>query len=204
MTARAEQYAEGRVEVSVGPAGISDLRIALEKGLEIAGRVVDTAGRGLGDLIVLATSTERFASTKSLADGTFRLGGLKDGTLNLATGSAEAGYAVKAAVKVGARDVKLTLRPAGRVHLLVRGPDGAPLPKVYANVVSVDGARVKVPVYGQGGTDASGVVVLPVPPGSLEIALSSQTYRGSVNVPVAEGANVPVEVTLTERTEVQR
>ena len=204
VAARAEQYAEGRVEVSVGPEGVTDLRIALEKGLEIAGRVVDAAGRGLGDLVVLATSTERATAARTLADGAFRFGGLTDGAFALVAGSPEAGFAVKAPVRPGAKDLRLTLRPAGRLQILVRGPDETPLAKVYPRVIAIDGVRVRVPVYGQGGTDTSGLALLPVPPGNLEIELRGETYRGSLRVSVAEGATVPVEMTLTERAEAPR
>ena len=54
---------------------------------------------------------------------------------------------------------------------------------------------------GQGPTDASGVVVLPAPPGNLEIEVRSDRYKGTLRLTVAEGATVPAEITLTESTD---
>ena len=58
LHARAEGYRNSISDVTVGEAGSSDLRVELEHGLEIRGRVLDPGGRPLSGITVSARSDE--------------------------------------------------------------------------------------------------------------------------------------------------
>ena len=120
----------------------------------------------------------------------------------MCAGAELAGYAVRMGVSPGGPDVTLTLRPAAKVRLAVKGPDGAPLPKVWANVTKLAGAPIAVPWGGpRQPTDAAGLTEMAVPAGALEIEASDSKYKGTAKVTVAEGATASAEVTLTEPVE---
>ncbi len=202
LFAHGEGYTQAQSEVTVDASGTSGLRVELERGLEIRGRIVDLRGRGLSGIDVFASSDDKgMGMGRTLADGTFRVGGLAPTTYNLCTGDPLAGYAVQAGVRPGDSDVALTVRPAGTVRLVVKGPDGAPLAKAHAFVTKVDGGRVQVPFAGgRGPTDSSGVTQLSSPAGSVEIQVSAEKLSGTTQAVVGEGATVDVEVTLKEPT----
>jgi hypothetical protein len=195
--ARADDYRQAHSEVTVDPAGTSDLRLELERGLDVSGRVLDRRGRAVSGIDVLATGEDHHSAYgQTLPDGTFHLGGLAATTYNLCAGAELAGYAVRAGVRPGDSEVSLTLRPGGTVRLLVKGTSGAPLAKAYAFVSKVDGAAVEVPSTA-GPTDSSGFAEVPVPAGALQLSVGAEKYRvGTAQVQVGEGAAVNVEVTL--------
>jgi uncharacterized GH25 family protein len=85
LEARAEGYRRAVRDVEVTAAAAVDF--ALERGLEISGRVVDDAGSPVpGARLLLIAGQNAFNSprTASEADGTFRFSGLQDGTYRLA------------------------------------------------------------------------------------------------------------------------
>jgi hypothetical protein len=105
-------------------------------------------------------------------------------------------------VAPGGADITLTLRPASRVRLLVKGPDGSPLAKAYAFVTKLGGAPINVPFMGgRGPTDSTGVTEIATPAGALEIDVRAENYKGTVKVSVGEAATATTEVTLTEPIE---
>jgi Carboxypeptidase regulatory-like domain len=197
--AGADDYRQARSEVTVDPAGTSDLRLELERGLDVRGRVLDRRGRAVSGIGVIAMSEDHDAAYgQTLPDGTFRIGGLAATTYNLCAGAELAGYAVRAGVRPSDSDLSLTLRPGGTVRLLVMGTSGAPVPKAHAHVSRIDGAAVDVPYSGDGGpTNSSGFTELPVPAGALQLSVGAEKYKTSTaQVQVGEGAAVSVEVTL--------
>ena len=196
--AGADDYRQAHSEVTVDPAGTSGLRLELERGLDVRGRVLDRRGRAVSGVGVTATSVDYdSAYGQTLPDGTFRLGGLGPSTYSLCAGAELAGYAVRAGVRPGDSELSLNLRPGGKVRLLVRGTSGAPVPKAHAYVSNVDGAAVEVPDAGGAPTNSSGFTELPVPAGALQLSVGAEKYRvGNTQVQVGEGATVSVEVTL--------
>jgi hypothetical protein len=197
--ARADDHRRAQSEVKVDGAGTSDLRLELERGLDLKGRVLDRRGRAVSGVEVFAVSEDAdFAYGQTLPDGTFRIGGLATASYNLCAGAELAGYAVRAGERPGDSEVSLTLRPGGTVRVLVKGPEGAPLPRAYASVSKVDGAVVNVPsTGGEGPTNASGITQIPSPAGAVELSVDAETFQGTtVQALVGEGATVNVEVTL--------
>jgi hypothetical protein len=166
------------------------------------GRIVDAGGQGVSSVQIMAAPAAGEGDpgfARALPDGSFRLSRLAARAYNLCAGNQLAGYAVQNGVSPGGSDVVLTLRPASRVRLLVKGPNGAPMPKVWGNVMTVGGARVIVPwMNGREPSDANGVMELPTPPGTVQIDLSGEEFKGRVTATVAAGATASTEVTLTE------
>jgi large repetitive protein len=204
LSARAEGYGVTNLAATVGASGLSDARLELEKGLEIRGRVLDASGRGVASARVDARAGESsdFGGAEALADGSFRISGLAAKPYNLCAGSELAGYAVRTSVSPGGPETTLTLRRAARVRLVVKGPDGAPVPKAWASVTKLGGAAISVPRTGIfGTTDSTGVTEIATPAGTLEIVVRAEKYEGTVGVTVAEGATVTSEVTLAESVE---
>jgi protocatechuate 3,4-dioxygenase beta subunit len=201
---RLEADAPGRkrtvLPLSVGPAGLSDVRVEMERGVELRGRVVDIAGRPAPNLeVVAADAMGDFAgSVYTLADGSFRMGSLGEEPYTLVTGGDLMGWAVRGGVTPGGDAVTLVLRPGGRIALRVLGPDGRPVEHAYPEVLRVDGLRVVMP-GGWGSTDANGFVEIGAPAGRLEVEADSRegTGRGAVSVPA--GATVPLEIPVSPR-----
>jgi hypothetical protein len=202
LSARAEGYGVAKIAATVGPSGLSDARLELEKGLEIKGRVLDASGQGVSSIRVQATGPAVYAGAETLPDGSFRISGLADKPYNLCAGADLAGYAVRMGIAPGGADITLNLRPASRIRLLVKGPDGSPLPKAWAFVTKLGGAAINVPFMGgRGPTDSTGVTEIATPAGALEIDVHAEKYKGTATVTVGEGATATSEVTLTEPIE---
>jgi len=203
LTARAEGFAEYAQELSVGDDGISGLRLELERGREISGRVVNISGQGVAgvqvqSLGVRGPKDRSFAGVTTLGDGSFTLRGLSDLTYNVCAAAELSGFACRTGVKPGVKDVTLTLQPGGRIRLLILGPDGAPIAGAYPSVAKFNGADVAVPGYGYGPSDATGHTELPAPVGALELVCSTEKAKGRATVTVGVGQIVDAEIRLTE------
>jgi protocatechuate 3,4-dioxygenase beta subunit len=203
LSARAEGYGVASLVVTVDASGLSDARLELEKGLAIKGRVLDASGRGISGIRVQSrTGESEYGGAETLPDGSFHISGLAAKPYNLCAGTELAGYAVRTGVSPGGADVTLTLSPASRVRLFIKGPDGSPLPKAYASVTKLDGAFISVPFMGgRGPTDSTGLTEIPTPAGALEIEVRGDKYKGTAKASVGEGATATSEVTLTEPVE---
>ena len=127
----AEGYVPDERTLSVGEAGVDDVRVELARGLEISGRVTDPAGRPAGDLEILAQSESDSASTygRVLPNGSFRVRGLVAGTHALSVGSERSGFGYQAGIVAGATDVRLTLHPASPLRVRVVDVSGRPVAK---------------------------------------------------------------------------
>jgi len=185
--------------LNVPPEGLADVRVEMERGLEVRGRVVDGAGRPAPNLEVTATAvSEVYVETVwTLGDGSFRIGGLGDEACTLATGSDLAGWAVRGNVRPGGEPVTLSLRPGGRVAVRAVGADGLPMKDASAYVQRVDGLPVSMP-GDSGATDANGLAEIGAPAGlvGIEAAARDQTGRGSVTVRPGETAPLTVVLQL--------
>jgi hypothetical protein len=189
-------YRPAQTSVTVGTAGAPEIRFALSKGQSISGRVIDSSGRGIGGLSVMARgpqSSGGFGVT--LADGSFQIGGLGSQPHTLTVFSDAGLFAAQSDVAAGTKDVELALRPAGRVRLSVTGPGGSPLGGARAALVSVDGKPFAA-WRGAKTTDATGLIEFPAPTGSVEIDVRNGTLQGQATAGVASGETAEVSISL--------
>lgn len=85
LEARAEGYRRTARDVEVA-AGTSTVDFRLERGLEVSGRVVDDAGNPVPGVQIILVAGRNFMDAprgSSGGDGTFRLGGVQDGTYRI-------------------------------------------------------------------------------------------------------------------------
>jgi len=187
--------------ISVGPSGLTDVRLALARGGAIVGVVQDAAGRPLSDVELSAHPVDESTAyaqevwAESRPGGAFRLEGLRPEPYVVVAGSSVAGYVVRSGVKPGAEPLTLTLQ-RGRIALRVLGEDGQPVPGASATVVGVDGVQAFLPGNPIPVTDPGGATELAAPPGRVEVLVQfvGQVARGTVNVRPDE--TVALTVTL--------
>jgi protocatechuate 3,4-dioxygenase beta subunit len=202
LNVRAESYAVESSELTVGSGGSSEVRLTLSRGGAIAGRLLDPNGRPAGGIYVGIRGDEdgtpRWSpGAQSLPDGSFQIANLAKGTYTLSAQSGSGMFALQTGVRPGQKDVTLTLQPGGRVQLLVRGPDGAPLEGAWASTSAVDGVKA-----GMGGglqTNAQGMTDLAAPAGQVELSVRKDRLTGQTTVTVTPGGSVAAEVTLAEK-----
>jgi hypothetical protein len=117
LEARARDRQPASQNVTVGASGVSDIRVEMERGLEIRGRLVDTAGRPASGYLVVAAAADGDGSghDSSGVDGAFRIGGLASKPHAIVGGSELGGYAFRPGV---------TRVPGGRRRGLGPGRSG--------------------------------------------------------------------------------
>jgi hypothetical protein len=198
LYARAPDRAPATQRLSVGTGGLSDVRVELERGQEIRGRLADGSGRAAAGFRMLATTAdgERSGSANSGPDGAFRIAGLAAKPYGIFGGSELAGYAVRSSVLPGGDPLTLTLQPAGRVVVRVVDAASQPVPNAFPRVETVDGVLVRM-VGRSGPTDPDGVFTLSCPAGVVEVVVRDAQRMGRASVPVAPGASVPLTVVLS-------
>jgi len=202
LSAHAEGYAANGVNVEVSEAGLDDVRVELERGIAIIGRVVDSGGNGVGGVKVegLAAAdgdVNSWAISQTDSNGQFKLAGLAGVSHNLCAGIATGAFALATGVLPGDdRPVVMSLASGGQIQLVVKGRDGAPVPNAIANIVRVNGARIAVPTYGMGLSDASGTLRLPAPAGVVEIGVNKDAETGVVSVSLGSGGVASATVQL--------
>ena len=198
LEANSQGRAPTSMPVSVGPAGVSDLRVEMDRGLAIVGRLLDAAGRPAGGYWVSPKTLDGgyTPGTESRADGSFRIEGLAAKPYVLAAGSPLAGYAVRGGVTPGEEPVTLTLRPGGRIAVRVLGADGRPVKEAYSSVETVDGLRVEMPGNSSGPTDATGLYELVAPAGTIGVVAHHEKRTGEATVSVRTGETVPLTVVV--------
>jgi hypothetical protein len=195
-----EGYGATEVEARVGSSGLADLRLELPKGLEISGRVTDAAGRPIGGVNIFASGAKldsrSFGFGPSLADGTFRLEGLEEGTFHLVAQTDAGTFAVRPNVATGTKNVALVLRPGARVEVSVVMPSGEPAPGLWPRVTRFNGLALRSIGRATAPTDAQGSTTMLVPAGDLVIETRRMGTRGEASVRVAEGEIASVRITL--------
>jgi Carboxypeptidase regulatory-like domain len=203
LSADHEGYAAEATELTVSAGGASDVRIALSPGLAIRGRVVDGAGRGVGGLFVSAHAADdppaggRIAV--SLADGSFRVEGLRDRPHVLLTGSRLAGFAVQDGVSPDAEEeAVLRLRPGGLAVVRVRDPDGAPVEQAWARVLRVGTVDVSAAVDRTALSDAAERIELASPAGRITVQVRKDAREAVATLDVPAGGAVEAELVLGE------
>ena len=202
LSARAEGYATRAVEASAGSSA-ADLTIALERGVPIAGRVLDARATSVAGATVIASAPDQDDPrgtdiAQTLADGSFRLEGVAAGAYNLAASTETGGWALLPGVRAGASNVVLRLRPWARVRVRVVDAGGQPVARAFVGVERVDGQRVAFWSRGGGMTTEDGTTEMRVPAGALELRARRETQSGTVQAAATEGQPTEVEITVTE------
>ena len=197
LDARARGWKTVFQDLSVGPSGLDGLRVEMERGLEITGRVVDAAGRPVGGTFVAAHDGERSeSSTHTLPDGTFRLGGLEERPYALATGGELLGFAIRRGVRPDRDPVTLRLEPGGRIAVRVLDAAGQPVKDAYPWVRGVGGVRLRIPGLRLGPTDQAGSVEIAAPRGEVEVEVRTPTHGGTGMVTVRAGQTTALTVVV--------
>ncbi|MCU0292783.1 MAG: carboxypeptidase regulatory-like domain-containing protein [Thermoanaerobaculaceae bacterium] len=205
LTVRAQGYQAFSQQVRLPAEGeLQPLTIAIKKGLELRGRVVDTSGQPIPGAQVNASSTDvdissrvrtgSYGGARSGPDGTFLIQGLAAGKHEVRART-EDGASGRAVAEAGAQDVLLRLERPGTVQGRVRAPEGAEV------------GSLKVRLYGEGGgsyfngdatTDGGGAFVLEqVPAGTYHVMVEARAVAArSQEVKVESGRTTTVEVVL--------
>jgi len=202
LSAWAEGYAMRSAEASAG-TGAAEVTIALERGVPIAGRVLDARGAPVAGAFVNASVADKddlriVSSAQTLADGSFRIADVTDGAYNLAASTEHGGWAVLPGVRAGASNVVLRLRPWARVRVRVVDAGGQPVARAFVGVERVNGQRVAFWTRGGGVTAADGTAETRVPAGAVELRARRESLSGTVQVAATEGQPTEVEITVTE------
>jgi large repetitive protein len=198
LEARARDRQSSSQALSVGPSGVTDLRIEMESGLEIRGRLLDASARPAPGFLILVTPADGEGSgyANSGPDGSFRIGGLGPKAHAIVGGSELSGYAFQSGVTPGGEPLVLTLRPAGRIAVRVVDPVGQPVKEAYPRVETIDGVRVRMPGRVSGPTDANGLYELVAPPGTVEVSVRAEKDSGRGSASVRSGETTPLTVVL--------
>jgi protocatechuate 3,4-dioxygenase beta subunit len=202
MNVGAEGYARDTSDLTVSAGSGAELRFTLARGGAISGRLVDAAGNPVGGVHVMAMSGDgdrlRTAGGQpTLPDGTFQIPSLSAGTYTLSASTNSGAFAIRAGLAPGQKDVTLRLQPGGRVQLLVRGPDGAPVEGAYSRVSQLQGIAT---MMGMGApTSVQGTTEMKVPAGVLELRANKDKLEGRTLLEVPVGGTVPAEIVLEEK-----
>jgi protocatechuate 3,4-dioxygenase beta subunit len=198
LVAQAKDRQPVTIPLSVGPSGVADLLVELERGLAISGRLVDAAGRPAPGLPVRAAAEDGVGggSDSSASDGGFRLGGLRGQPHVVAGGSELAGFGVRAGVAPGAEPILLPLRPAARITVRVVDPAGHPVAGAHVRVGGIDGARVSLPGASFRVTDAGGRCELVSPAGRVEVEADHEGRSGRTVATAEPGARLSLTIAL--------
>lgn len=202
LTATAQGYQRQSQQVEMPQEGDpAPVLVALRKGLDLRGRVLDASGQPAAGIQVTASAAETDMSTRMMRsgglarsgpDGAFSIGGLGSGKHEVSA-QGQDGESAQTLAEPGGPEVVLRLELAGSVQGRVKGPDG----------VKVAGLRVRM--YGRGmydaRTDESGAFsVEKVAPGTLHLMVEGHAIAdGALEVKVEPGRTTTVEVVL-ERT----
>jgi protocatechuate 3,4-dioxygenase beta subunit len=196
LSTSVDGYAPADTTISVGPTGLSDLRVELAQGLTIAGRVVDSRGGAVGGLEVIAATEKggQISSAVGLPDGTFVVKSLPAGSYTVSAGSDLQGFAVLPGVTPGGSAITLALRPTGRARLNARNTEGGPVLGAFATLVESNG--VPMERYLNARSDAQGVLEVSVPYGRAQLRIGTYGLVGRVTLEIKEGETANATVVL--------
>jgi len=184
---------------------LQPLTIAIKKGIEIRGRVVDASGQPLPGVQVNAQAGDTeisnrmrmasFGSARSGPDGAFLIQGLGTGKHEVRART-EDGASARVLAEAGAQDVVLRLERPGTVQGRVRAPEGADVAGLRLRIFGGESSYNGDTRTDEGGAGARG----QVPPGSYYLMVEARAVAGrSQEVKVESGRTTTVEVVL-ERT----
>jgi hypothetical protein len=195
-------FAPSEQDLSVGESGTDGLRIALSRGREIKGRVVDGSGRPLGEVGVNAYGEKGMSGFgRALPDGTFHLQGLGDGVHTVTAGSESAGYGFEPGVNAGATGVVVRIKPVSPLRVRAVDAAGQPVAKATVRIEKVNGASLMLPGRTGGMTDSSGIAELIAPEGLVSLNAHAEERRlsGLATVECHGGSPASVEIVLSDR-----
>jgi protocatechuate 3,4-dioxygenase beta subunit len=201
VRAMAEGYAPETVTVTVGEAASSEVRVALSRGARIRGRILDHRGRPAPGVWVTAREEVEAGlatSAVSSVDGGFEFSAVRPGAYTLAGGSPLSGFGVATGVAAGSDDARLRLRLGGKLRVVARGPDDAPIERAFVSLRSVDGIRFTF-AGASGRTAADGTAEIDVPAGLVEVEVRAEAGTASGRATVAPGGAAVVEVKLAAK-----
>jgi hypothetical protein len=182
--------------VSVPAGGLSDLRLEMDRGLAISGRLLDERGRPASAHAVFAAGADGFERAFTGKDGSFRLEGLTRRPYALSAGSSLAGFATRRGVRPASAPITLALRAGGRVELRTVSPEGRPVAEALVSVVTVDGERVDPGLCVATPTGEDGATTIGVPAGEVVLAVQAESGAAMQSVSVRSGDTVALEVRL--------
>jgi hypothetical protein len=131
-----------------------------------------------------------------MADGSFRIAGLKATSHTVFADAGRLGFATRT-VTAPAEDVSLQLSPGGLVRVRVQAVDGTPADQVTVQVAAVDGLPVEANESER--TNADGLTELMTPSGLVTLeawSAKKEVGSGRVVVSVPEGQTVAAEIAL--------
>jgi protocatechuate 3,4-dioxygenase beta subunit len=186
------------------------VRIVLQRGARVAGRVIDERGNPVqGAWLMLSTRTGGFGDVPSgdaMADdqGRFEFAAVQPGKLTL-TANADGYLQEEVEVEIPARgleNLRVSLRPGASIVGRVLGPDGGPVPGAQVQLVPDDAGNVIALQPGQ--TDGSGSFRLRgVPEGPRSLVVEHPAHPRTVkDLEVRPGEN-RIEIQLGAGHEVR-
>ncbi|HUL77712.1 MAG TPA: carboxypeptidase regulatory-like domain-containing protein [Vicinamibacteria bacterium] len=198
LVARSRDRQPASLPLSVGPPGVADVRVELEAGLGIAGRLLDQAGSPASGFQVFPTGEdgERAGYAISGPDGRFLIGGLGSRPYALVGGSELAGFAFRRGVAPGDEPIVLAMQAPARIAVRVVDGAGRPVPAAYPRVETIDGVPVRLPGRVSGPTDAAGTFDLSSPAGRVEVVARGELGTGRGAVSVRPGETAPLTIVL--------
>jgi hypothetical protein len=202
LRVNAQGFAPSEQDLTVAESGTDGVRIALSRGREIKGRVVDASGRPLGEVGVNAYGEKGMSGFgRALPDGTFHIQGLGDGAHTVSAGSESAGYGFEPGVSAGATGVVVRIKPVSPLKVRAVDDAGQPVAKTMVRIEKVNGASLALPGRTGGMTDSSGIAELVAPEGLVSLNAFAEERRlgGLATVECLGGSPATVEIVLSAR-----
>lgn len=196
ISAKTAHHEEDKVTATVTEGGGPDVRIALSRGMSIAGKIVRSGGHGfLGTHVFAAGSDGSAGHGFALPDGSFRIGGLKPGPYNLTVHAMNTLVGLKARVEAGAENVVIEAVRLGKVVVRVLTADGAPVSDAWVQWTRWNGESFGL-AQPSVETSATGSAEITAPAGAVEITGSGETGHATVLVDVPPDGVATVEMRL--------
>ncbi len=198
-------YARETTDVTVGTARLNEVRLAVGRGQQIKGSVVDSKGGPLGGIRVYAVAGDPWSPTaarshaETLGNGSFTLEGLMDRPYDLFAGSELVGFAARGQVRPGDSDVQLSVERGGELRVVVKDANGLPIARARVALESVDGSSL----YGAPAavTGEDGTASLAAPQGSVGLRVQRDQAEASTTAEITAGETRAVEITLLPKAE---
>jgi hypothetical protein len=198
LRASADGYTAARLDVTVGDTNATEIRIALRRGDELRGTVLDFNGKPApGILITARADGERGLgrTATSAVDGTFEFSSLRPGSYSLSGGSAAREFGTLSGIAPGTTGVVLQLTRGGFLRISATEGNETPVPGATVSIRRVNGTRVLLSDSPR--TDDDGAVELACPAGVIEVDVRTDGLLGTGEATVRSEGLTEIEVTLS-------